>query len=106
MTTVEFNSNKPIKIDDLKFVSFGEVLSLIQNGYKIENIENILNINVNQTVKQKPTEVETKDVEKTTKAEPKRQKKNHKTVTKPKNIETKPQPKELKNNKKKTFNIF
>ena len=106
MTTVEFNSNEPIKIEDLKFVSFGEVLSLIQNGYKIENIENILNINVNQTIKQKQAEVEKKDIEKTPKVEPKQLKKTTKNIIKPKKVENKTQPKELKINKKKTFNIF
>lgn len=108
MTTAKFNSKEPIKLEKLMYVPFGEILTMVNNGYKIEGINITTNVEKTeiQSVRQINEKVEDKITEKTIKKTEKTEKKQPKKVVKEKKIEKNSDVKILKTKKQKSTKLF
>lgn len=108
MTTVQFNSKEPIKLENLMYVPFGEILAMLKNGYKIEGINiaaNVENIET-QSIRQIDEKTEDKTTQKTVKKREKTEKKQPKKVAEKKKIEKNYDIKVLKTKKQKSSKLF
>lgn len=108
MTTAQFNSKEPIKLENLMYVPFGEILTMVNNGYKIEGINIVTNVEKTETqsVRQINEKVEDKIIEKNVKKKEKTEKKQPKKVAEEKKIEKNSDVKILKTKKQKSAKLF